>query len=251
MQSTLALLLPGISLEQYAEIFGLIFVASLMQGIGGIGLAIIAAPISLLLYPQLVPGPILVLGAAIATMGALREFREIQWRPVGTLFGGRIAGSLAAAAVLLVLPADPLAIVFALLILAGVGFSFRGWKLEATRLNLFLAGTMSGLMGTITSSGAPPMALALQHYQPPQMRATISCVFVIGALFSIAVLRSIGMFGLAELQTALALLPAMVAGFVVSNPIKRRVSHRYIRTGLLVLSSAGAIGILIRTFAGA
>lgn len=250
MEDAIALLLPGTSLTQYAEIFGLIFVASLMQGIGGVGLAIIAAPVSVLVYPQLVPGPILALGAAIATMGAVREFRDIQWRPVATLFGGRIAGSLAAAAVLAVLPPDPLAIVFAVLILAGVGFSFRGWTLKATRLNLFLAGSMSGLMGTITSSGAPPLAIALQHYQPPQMRATISCVFVIGALFSIAVLRSIGMFGLAELQIALALLPAMVAGFLISGPLKRRVSHRNIRTGLLVLSTAGAMGILVRTLIG-
>lgn len=245
-----AFALPGTTWQQLIEMNLLVFGASLLQGIGGVGLAMVAAPISVLLFPQLVPAPILLLGSVLALMGAIRERSFIVWPAASLLVVGRIIGAAVAGATLSMLPTSAFAVIFALLILCGVAFSVSGWKLVANRTSLLLAGTTSGLMGTITSSGAPPLALVMQHVPPPQLRATISSVFVIGALISLVVLAVVGRFGMGEVHLALVLLPAMTLGFLTSGPLKQKVTPRYIRAGLLGLSAAGAIGILLRTWAG-
>ena len=57
-----AFLPHGLLSGHFAGMAALVFGAALTQGIGGIGFAMVSAPISVLLYPELVPGPLLVLG---------------------------------------------------------------------------------------------------------------------------------------------------------------------------------------------
>lgn len=249
MTETLALLLPGVGWEQFAWMIAMVFGAALLQGIGGVGFAMVSAPISVLAFPELVPGPLLVLGAGLATLGAVRERYAINWRFVVALMSGRIGGSLAAGAVLYVLSAEAFSVLFALLILAGVGFSLSGWKIKTSTPNMVATGIASGLMGTITSSGAPPVAIAMQHMPPAELRATVSAFFVMGALFSLVTLAVVGRFGGHELRLGLVLLPAMAVGFLASGPLNRIVSRQMIRMSLLALSALGALAILAKAIA--
>jgi uncharacterized membrane protein YfcA len=227
----------------------LVLVAALLQGIGGVGFAMVSAPISLLYFPELVPGPLLVLGAAAALLGAIREFDQVDWRAVGALMTGRVGGAILAGLTLSVLPGTLFAVVFALLILVGVGFSLAGWRVVATLPNMIMAGLASGMMGTITSSGAPPLAIVMQHVPPPQMRASIACVFFFGALFSLLILAMVDRFSFAQLWLGLLLIPPVAAGFAASSPLKRLFSRAAVRMALLAISALGAIAILIRAFA--
>lgn len=246
MTEALGLLLPGVAWEQLGWMAAMVFGAALLQGIGGVGFAMVSAPISVLLFPDLVPGPLLILGAVLALLGALRERHAINWRFVMALMTGRIGGSLVAGAALYVLSADAFSVLFAVLILAGVGFSLGGWKVTTSTANMVVTGIASGLMGTITSSGAPPVAIAMQHVPPAELRATVSAFFLAGALFSVAILAVVGRFGAHEFRLGLVLLPALAAGFVVSGPLNRVVSRSMIRIGLLTLSTLGALAILAR-----
>lgn len=243
-------ILPGIDLGHFVEMVVLVFGAAILQGIGGVGFAMVAAPISLLLFPQLVPGPILVLGTGLALLGALREHANINWPSVGAAMTGRFSGTILAGLTLSMLPAGAFSIMFAILILVGVAFSFGGWRVATTARNMVAAGFVSGIMGTITSSGAPPFTIVMQHMPPHQLRPTISSIFFLGALFSLVILHAVGRFGAPELRLGLVLLPAMAAGFAVSGPLKQMVSHGVIRMGLLLLTAAGALGILARTWVG-
>jgi hypothetical protein len=101
-------------------------------------------------------------------------------------------------------------------------------------------------MGTITSAGAPPFALVMQYLPPAKLRATLGCVFFVGAAFSLSVLASVGRFGGHELMLSFWLLPLMAAGFALSGPLNRCISHLAVRRILLGLSAFGAIGILVR-----
>lgn len=246
MTELLAFLLPGVAWELFAGMAVMVFAAALLQGVGGVGFAMVSAPISGLLFPALVPGPLLVLGAALAMLGAVRERHAINWRSVAALTTGRVGGTLVAGAVLYVLTAEAFSVVFALLILAGVGFSLGGWSIKTSTPTMIVTGVASGLMGTITSSGAPPVAIAMQHVPPAELRATVSAFFVMGALFSLATLGVVGRFGAHELRLGLVLLPAMAAGFLASSPLNRIVSRGMIRIGLLTLSALGAIAVLAK-----
>jgi uncharacterized membrane protein YfcA len=162
------------------------------------------------------------------------------------MMGGRIAGTLVAGATLSMLPIGLFSIVFALLILAAVAFSFAGWRVAPSLPNLAVAGLASGLMGTITSSGASPFAIVMQHVAPARMRATLGCVFFAGALLSLAMLAAVGMFGLDQFWLGVFLVPPMAFGFAASSPLARLFSRDALRVLILAIAGLGALGVLAR-----
>lgn len=249
MPSSFAALLPsGFIAGHFLGAAAMVFVAALLQGLGGMGFAMVSAPLAVLFFPELVPAPLLVLGGFLALLGMLRERSEIDWPDASWLIGGRLLGSLAAGATLSILPTTLFSTLFAILILIGVTLSLSGWRVEPTHRNMALAGLTSGVMGTITSSGAPPFALVMQHIAPARVRATISVVFLVGAIVSLIVLAFVGLFGWQQFWLGLALLPVMVVGFIASSPLTRIVPRGTVRLLLLGLSGCGAIGILTRVW---
>ena len=241
-----SMLPEGMSLGHYAGMAAMVLVGACLQGVGGVGFAMFSAPIAALYYPELAPGPLLALGGPLALMSALREFDQVDWSAAGLALVGRVVGTLGAAVCLLLLPAGLLSVLFALSILAGVVLSLSGRRFDASRGNVVGAGIASGLMGTITSAGAPPFALVMQYLPPPRLRATLGCVFFVGAVFSLAMLASVGRFGRHELWLSAWLLPLMAVGFALSGPLNRRVSRRVVRGTLLGLSAFGALALLAR-----
>jgi uncharacterized membrane protein YfcA len=248
----LASFLPhGLFSGHFAGMAAVVFGAALTQGIGGIGFAMVSAPISVLLFPELVPGPLLVLGTGLALLGALRDFASINWRSLGVIMSGRVVGTIVGAATVSVMSTTLFSVVLAVLILVGVALSVSGWRVHATTGNLVAAGAASGFMGTITSSGAPPYAIVMQRVAPAELRGTIGCVFFAGGFFSLVMLGVVGHFDAKQFWLGLILFPFMMAGFAVSTPLTKFFSREATRYFLLALAAAGSIGILIRAaFAG-
>lgn len=241
----------GLSLGHYLGMGAMVLVGACLQGVGGVGFAMFSAPLAALFYPELAPGPLLALGCPLALMSAVREIDEVDWRAAGAALVGRFAGTMGAVVCLLMLSANLLAVLFALFILGGVALSLSGRRIEASRSNMLGAGVASGLMGTITSAGAPPFALVMQYLPPARLRATLGCVFFVGAAFSLAMLASVGRFGMHQLLLSASLLPLMMIGFALSGPLNRRVSRVAVRRLLLGLSAFGAIALLVREAMGA
>lgn len=251
MFPALQTILPGGLFSPHAAVIAaMVFLAALLQGVSGLGFAMVSAPIAVLYFPELVPGPLLVLGAALALLGVIREFSDIHWGSVSALMAGRVVGTFAAGLTLSLLPATLFSVVFALLILTGVGLSYAGWRFEATVPNMVVAGMASGLMGTITSSGASPLAIVMQHVQPARMRATVGGMFFLGALLSLVTLAIVGKFSVAQFWLGIVLLPPMAFGFFVSGPLNRLVSRATLRQLLLAFSALGSLGILLRAWLG-
>jgi uncharacterized protein len=117
---------------------------------------------------------------------------------------------------------------------------------RATPFSLALAGFSSGVMGTITSVGAPPMGIVLQNSEPAVLRATLAAFLVAGTVISLAVLAWAGRFGLHELQLGLLLLVPIAAGFLLSMPLVRRVNPRSVKRLVLAISAASAIVLLVQ-----
>ncbi|MCB1499386.1 MAG: sulfite exporter TauE/SafE family protein [Bauldia sp.] len=242
-----ATILPqGLLSQHFAGMAAVVFSAALTQGIGGIGFAMVSAPISVLVFPELVPGPLLVLGTALALLGAVRDFRDINWRSFGIIMGGRIVGTIAGAVIITLLSATLFSVVLASLILVGVVLSISGWKVDANPPNLVAAGAASGIMGTITSSGAAPYAIVMQRVAPAELRGTMGSVFFAGGFFSLAMLAVVGHFDRNQFWLGFILFPFMILGFAISTPLTRFFSREVMRHFLLGLAAAGSIGILIR-----
>ncbi|WP_439115677.1 sulfite exporter TauE/SafE family protein [Hydrogenophaga sp.] len=247
--SGLLSLLPGWS--AYLGMGAMVLAGACLQGVSGLGFAMFCAPIAALLYPELVPGALLALGCPLALMTGLREFHAIEWRTAGQAIAGRVLGTGLAAACMALLSVQTLSLMFAALILSGVVLSLKGWRVAHSARNTTLAGLASGLMGTITSAGAPPFAIAMQHLPANRLRGTLGAVFFIGAALSLVALALVGRMGAAQLGLSLLLMPWMVTGFVLSGRLKFLMRQQTLRPMLLGLAAFGALGILVQTLARA
>jgi len=114
------------------------------------------------------------------------------------------------------------AVFFSVLVLAAVGISIAGWAVQPSKKNLLLAGVASGYMGTITSIGAPPMALIYQHAPGPRVRATISAFFVVGVVFSLGALATFGHFGLDHEHAAHPLPADRISDLRADQTVRRQ-----------------------------
>ncbi|CAN5119253.1 sulfite exporter TauE/SafE family protein [soil metagenome] len=247
--SLLSVLPAGLSWPSYIGMSGMVLIGACLQGVGGLGFAMFCAPIAVLLFPELVPGPLLVLSFPLALMAALREHVHIQWAVAGAAIAGRVLGTLLAAACLVLLPVSTLSVLFACLILTGVALSVMGWRVTPSAPVTAIAGMASGLMGTITSSGGPPFAIAMQSLAPASMRATLGCVFFVGSAISLAALAGVGQMGWPQLVLSLLLMPWMVVGFMLSGVLARHLSHEFSRRFLLGMATVAALAVLFRVLA--
>lgn len=250
MTELLAAALPGVTPWGYVALGLLVLVGACLQGIGGIGFAMFAAPVAALAYPVMVPGPLLLLGGLVSVMAALRERSAIEWCIAGHCVLGRCLGAGAAVALMSVLSPRPLGVAFGLSLLAAVGFSLAGWRIVPDTRSAWAAGAASGLMGTITSVGAPPLGLLTQQLAPAAIRSTIGCVIALGAATSLALLAAGGLFTLRQAVLGLALFPWVWVGFRISSRLSHRISASGMKRLLLGLVAGSALLILFKAAIG-
>lgn len=250
MSELATLLPPATTLTAYLLMGALVFIGACLQGVGGIGFAMFAAPIAAWFFPAMVPGPLLLLGGLVSVMAALRDAAAIEWPLTRQCIAGRCVGAALATGVMVLLPPRPLAIAFGLSLLLAAALSGAGWVLQPTRRNAVLAGVASGLMGTITSAGAPPLGLLTQRLPPPALRATIGCIIAVGALVSLLMLAAAGQFSRAQGLLGLALFPWVLAGFRVSSRLAQSISVAGMRRLLLGLVAGSALAVLAKALLG-
>jgi uncharacterized membrane protein YfcA len=217
-----------------------------VQGAVGFGLAILSAPLLMLIEPRLVPGPMLLCGFVLTLLIVHRERAAIDLTGLGWAVGGRIAGTVAAAVVLSRLAREAASVAFGSLVLLGVGLSALGLRLRPSPRNAVVAGTLSGFMGTVTSIGGPPMALIYQAEVGPRVRGTLAAFYLVGTVASLLALFVIGRLGAAEIGATLVLLPGIVLGFAVSARIAGGLDRRGLRPALLWLSGIAGVLVLVR-----
>lgn len=243
--------LPFPDAWHYAAMALVVFGAAVAQGVGGIGFAMFAAPVAAMFFPQLAPGPLLTLGGLISLLTALRERAFIDWSAVSYALAGRVVGTLIAIYAMASFAPQALGVLFACLILAAVALSVAGLRFTATPGRVSGAGVASGLMGTMTSVGAPPIAIVLQHAAPPRLRATLGVVLFLGSIFSLAMLALAKRYTGYHAGLALSLAPFLLAGFAVSNRLRALLPPQAVRGVLLAVCALGAAGVLAKAFWGA
>lgn len=235
-------------LWHYAAMAVVVFGAAVAQGVGGIGFAMFAAPVAAMFFPQLAPGPLLTLGGFISLLTALRERAAIDWPSVSYALAGRAVGTLIAIYAMARFAPQALGVLFAGMILVAVALSVAGLRFSATPGRVSGAGVASGIMGTMTSVGAPPIAIVLQHAEPPRLRATLGMVLFLGSIFSLAMLALAKRYTGYHVGLALSLAPFLLAGFAVSNRLRTLLPPRAVRAVLLAACALGAVGVLVKSF---
>ena len=178
-------------------------VAAAVQGLVGLGLGLVAAPVTMLLEPDLM----LWLAMLLPMATLLREHQEIDWRGLGWSLPARVPGTAAGVALVATFSKDALGVVVGAMVLLSVLLTARAVVIPVNRATLVTAGFTSGITGTATSIGGPPLAILLQHRTPRQIRTTLAVYFLLGAALSLCGLLVSGHLDLGVVLLALLLTP--------------------------------------------
>jgi len=219
---------------------------AIVQSAVGFGLGLVAVPFLALAAPDLLPGPVIFVGTALAVAVAIRDRAGLDIHGVRWAIVGRIFGNIAGAALVASLPSSWLSPVFALMVLIAIGISMSGWRVRPSTGSFVAAGTASGVMGTTTAIGGPPIALVYQDAPGQTLRGSISAFFVIGSFISILTLAAFGEFDGGDALAGLALVPPAAIGFLLSRQIIRSIDKGRVRTAVWVTSAASSLVVLAR-----
>ena len=225
-----------------------VVVGTVVQRLSGAGYGMVAAPAMTLVAPAWVPGTILLVGALVG-LGALHagwdavHRRDLPPGFAGRTLGALIAGWIAAA----VAGTDALPLVVGGVVLAAVALSLAGLSLPVTAPALFGAGTVAGVMGTLTGIGAPPMAILYAGVETRRSAATQNAFFGFGMVVSILVLAGAGLIRAPHLAFALSLAPLVPLALWGARPLARRFERGAIRPWALGLAAASAAVLIARS----
>jgi len=225
---------------------GIVIFASILQVSIGMGFGMLASPLIALVKPELVPGSILAMGLFVAFTGAWRERKNISINELKLGVGGRIIGSIMAFGLLLLIPdVESFFVIFGVIMLLAIGMTAYGKKIPFSDKSLLNLSVVSGLIGSITAVGAPPMALIYHDKDPSVIRPTLNAFFFAGSVLGLISLGLSGWISVQDFIAAIIFIPAMFVGILISAPFKKLPSELMSKL-LLGLSAIASILLIFR-----
>ncbi|MEJ7755650.1 MAG: sulfite exporter TauE/SafE family protein [Nocardioidaceae bacterium] len=223
-----------------------LFIGATAQGVVGLGVGLLFAPIAGLLEPSLLPGVALYLAAIYPVFTLTRDVRHVDWRGLGWALPARVPGTAVGVAIVALVSDRFIAIGVGVMVLVAVALTVRTVTVPVNRGTLAVTGFVSGVTGTATSIGGPPMALLYQRREPDQSRATLGVYFLVGAILSLVGLALTGQLQARDGVIALALSPVLVLAFLLSGLLRRRVRASTVRAAMLSICAIGAAVLVVR-----
>jgi uncharacterized membrane protein YfcA len=238
----------SISPWQYVLAVLVVAVGAMIQGSLGFGLGLVSAPALALIDATFIPGPLLLVGVAVTLTVFLRERGAVDWKGMKWAIFGRVIGTIAGGWAVVAFSKDAVIVLVAVLVLAGVLMTSIGWKIKTNRVTLSTAGLVSGVMGTLTSVGGPPMALVYQRETAQKLRATLAGFFLVGATFSLLTLAVSGGMTQHDFALGALMLPGYVIGMIANRWASRFLDKGYSRVAVLTFSALSSIVLLLEVY---
>lgn len=234
------------------ELLALVIVTAsiVVQAWVGIGFGLLAAPLLYLIDPAYVPGPVLMLGWLLSVVVVFKQRHSLNFRRVLPAILARLPGSWCGALLLLSIASWQLSLFFGTALLLAVWLSLRRYSLPLTALNLAGAGFLSGVLGTSTSVGGPPIALLYQHQARLTARDEIAAFFLLGTPISLCMLWWQGGTSVLAVGLIVKMLPGVIIGFWLSRHLERRVKVDSARPAILLISAISALVVLVQGILG-
>jgi uncharacterized membrane protein YfcA len=230
-----------LSEAQFAALLVAAVVGGAVQSVLGFGAAFVTIPAIALVAPELLPGASLFAMLPLVSTMAWRGRAVADRRSAGRMLVGRVPGVVVGSALVVAFSTQALTVFVAVILLTAVLSMSRGWSIEVTPRNQALAGFTSGITGTSTGLGGPPLALLYRSQAGPAMRATLSWLFFAGILLSLTTLTVLGEIASRHAQIGLPMGLAAAVGVLLASPLAGRLEPRHLRQGVLLWASAGAV----------
>jgi len=227
--------------------FAAILVSSATHRFTGQAFGLICAPLVALAAPSHIPALILLCGLPAMMYSFKGDWDEIRWREISYAFAGRVVGAILAATIIAVITdKNFISVCVGVSVLLGVAISLTNFAIAINPTSLIAAGFMSGAMATLTSVGAPPMALLYQRASFGHVRATLNAFFLFGAFASVGALLIYRLIDRSDVGPAVALLPAIWLAAVTGDVALKRLTIKSLRPFTLIISAIAAVALILR-----
>lgn len=216
-----------------------------VQRATGFGLAIIGAPLLLMIEPRLVPVVLVLFGFTVSLMMVRTYWHEVRLGAMGMALVGRLPGNALGLWLLIAAPMVVLEKLIAAIVLFAVLVTLCRIRLPVNRLSLFVAGVLSGIFGTVAAIGGPPMVLLMHGFAPDRLRGNLAAFFIITSMLTLATLALAGQVRGWHMGVALSLLPAVLLGNRLADRVAHRIDKQWLQTASLALCTLAAGGLLL------
>ncbi|HEU5302712.1 MAG TPA: sulfite exporter TauE/SafE family protein [Acidimicrobiia bacterium] len=223
---------------------GAVLMGSVVQGSIGFGLNLLAAPLVAIVVPEALPTTLVLVAFPLTITTVAREHHAIDRTAVGQMLVGAVPGTIVGLFIVTRVSTSALATLVGFVVLLGVLLSVVSPPVPVTAVTGALAGFASNIFGTAAAVGGPPVALLFQHRDGPSARSTLGSFFAVSASMSLIGYTIAGTIHGDQALFALALLPAMAAGFWASKHLHVFVDGGWLRPMVLIVSGiAGCVAI--------
>ena len=235
-----------LSLIELVFISVLLFASAAIQGILGLGFAVISSPILVQIEPLLVPQILSLLALPMAYRIYQREKKEVDWKPFKFLFLGRVIGGPLGLLLLINLNERLLSIsVGAIVFFAGVA-TFNEWTLERNNQTSWIAGSLSGIFAMIAGVGGPPIAILYRGASGKEFRPSLNAVFTFGIIITLSLLFISGEIYRDHIVLILYLAIPVALGLKLSSSLFSDVSDATISKGVTYFSIISGLIVIFR-----
>lgn len=225
-------------------------VAAALQGTVGFGFALVSVPVLTVVDPSLTPIPQIIVTLPLTLYMAWRERGDLDVRGVGVVTLGRFPGVACGAWLLATASRRVIDGIIATIALVAVLIIARARTVRRTLATQLVAGLFSGIGGTTSAIGGPPVALLYRDGSGPALRSTLAAIFSVGIVVTLSVLWATGQVHVHHARTAALLFPAVLVGTLVARPLSMRVEGEPLRRLVLIVSALAAFVLAAKTALG-
>ncbi|NMM91093.1 hypothetical protein B2J88_43445 [Rhodococcus sp. SRB_17] len=228
----------------------ILVVSATIQSATGSGFGLIAGPTLILVAPQLVPAPLLILTIPMMLMVAIRERTHCDARTVGIATVTMIPGIVVGLWFLQRVDTAAVQCLVAVLALSAGAVLLSGKSVVGSRRTLAGAGAAAGFMGALAAMPGPPLSLTYRPNDAATLRSTLSTIFLVMAVATLLALElQVGITG-TELLTAAVFSPLLACGHVLGSYLSRRISLSALSRATTYIIIAAATVLLAKSAVG-
>ncbi|CAM3552398.1 MULTISPECIES: sulfite exporter TauE/SafE family protein [Halomonas] len=235
----------NLPLDTWLACAAVLMLGAFVQRATGFGLAVVGAPLLLMLEPRLVPVTLVLFGLTVSLMMVRHYWHEVRLDAIGMALVGRLPGNALGVWLLLVAPMVILEKLIAVIVLFTVLVTVCRFQLPVNRITLFGAGVLSGIFGTVAAIGGPPIVLLMHGLPVDRMRGNLAAFFILTSTLTLITLALANQIQLWHFQMALTFLPAVLIGNALAGALAHRLDRRLLQRASLTLCTLAAIGLLV------